>query len=63
MLLYNQETFILNCTYKTNLYFMFLAIKIKITNLNIFFYVAMCFLKNEKLKNYCFFIKAYKELY
>ena len=63
MLLHNEETLILNCIYKINLYFMPLAIGTRVTNLNIFFYAAMCFMKKEKLKNYCFLIKAYKELY
>ena len=63
MLLHNDEIFILNCIYKINRYHMFLIIEIEVTNLNISFYVEMCFLKSEKLKNYCFFIKTYKRLY
>ena len=63
MLLHNEETLILNCTYKINRYFMSLTIETEITSLNTFFYAAMCFMKKKKLKNYCFFIKTFKELY
>ena len=63
MLLHNGETLILDCTYKTNLYSMPLVIGTGVTDLNISFYAAMCFLKGEKLEDYCFLIRAYKELY
>ena len=41
ILLHNEKTFILNCIYKINRYFMSLIIEIEITNLNILFYVAI----------------------
>ena len=63
MLLHNKKIFILNYIYKINCYFMSLIIETKVMNLNSFFYIEMCFMKSEKLKNYCFFIKTYKKLY
>ena len=48
----NDEIIILDCTYKTNRYNIFLIILIEITYFNILFYFDMCFLKNEIVKNY-----------
>ena len=63
MLLHNEKTLILNCIYKTNRYHMSLIIETEVTDLNTFFFVDMCFLKSEKLDDYCFLIKTYKKLY
>ena len=59
----NDEIIILDCTYKTNRYNMFLIILIEITCFNISFYFDMCFLKNEIVKNYETLFRIIKKLF
>ena len=59
----NDEICILDCIYKTNKYKMSLIIMTKIINFNISYYASMCFIKNEKHENYCWFLKIIKKLY
>jgi len=51
LLCLNIKILIINCIYKTNKYKMSLFI-IKIIVLNIIFYVAFCFIKNESCNDY-----------
>ncbi len=59
----NSEILIMNCTYKTNKYKMPLLIIIDVTSLNIFYYVAFCFMKGESFGDYVWVMKALKRLY
>ena len=63
MLTMNNEICIFDCIYKTNKYKMSLIIIIKITNFNISYYANICFMKNKKHENYCWFLKIIKKLY
>ena len=59
----NDEICILDCIYKTNKYKMSLIIMTKITNFYISYYASICFMKNKKHENYCWFLKIIKKLY
>ena len=48
----NDEILILDYIYKINRYKMLFIIVIEIIYLNIIFYIDMCFINNENLKNY-----------
>ena len=63
LLIENLEVLIMNCIYKTNRYKMPLLIIIDVTNLNIFFYVDFCFMKDERFNDYVWALKTTKELY
>jgi len=59
----NMKILIMNCTYKTNKYKMLLLIIIKIIVLNIIFYVAFCFIKDESYSDYEWIIEVLVRLY
>jgi len=48
----NMKILIIDCTYKTNKYKMFLLIIIEVIALNTTFYVAFCFMKDESYSDY-----------
>ncbi len=53
----------MNCIYKTNKYKMSLFIIIKVTCLNISFFVAFCFMKGESFSDYYWVLETVKRLY
>ena len=63
LLIENSKVLIMNCIYKTNKYKMSLLIINDVTNLNIFFYVDFCFMKDENFSDYVWALEAMKELY
>ncbi len=59
----NFEILIMNCTYKTNRYRMFLFVIIDQTAINIIFYVAFVFMCQKKMTNYIWVLLQLKNLY
>jgi hypothetical protein len=58
----NYEVLIINCTYKTNKYKMFLMIIFDQIALHKIFYVAFCFMTKEKQNDYVWVMKQLKDL-
>lgn len=58
-----DKILIIDCIYKTNKYRMLLAIISEITNMNIFYYIEMCFLKNKDQENYNWLISTIVNIY
>ena len=63
LLVENLEILIINCIYKINRYKMSLLIIIDITNLNIFFYIDFCFMKEEHFEDYIWVLEIVENLY
>ncbi len=63
MLVDYYKIILMNCIYKTNKYKMLLLIIIKVIVLNIIFYVAFCFMKDENYNDYIWVMQTLKWLY
>jgi len=63
MLVNYYEIILMNCIYKTNKYKMSLLIIIKVIVLNITFYVAFYFIKDENYSDYTWAMQILKRLY
>ncbi len=59
----NWKVFIIDCIYKINRYFMLLCIIIKVTALNIIFYIAFAFLSSEIISSFEWILQQVLELY